>query len=66
MTGVRFLRVLGHRAARPAVVAVMDDHLVKWNPGPGWTCDCPTVGDTCDHVESVASMLDDRVLGDVQ
>lgn len=62
---VRFLRVNGIRSHQPAVVAILDGILVKWNRH-GWTCGCDdwALGDDCQHVDAVAALLDDRVLGD--
>lgn len=62
---VRFLRVLGTRSRTPAVVALVDGHLVKWNPGPGWVtaCDCDDL-DTCQHIDAVLDLLDPRVIGE--
>lgn len=59
---VRFLRVIGRRSEHPCVLAVVDEHLVRWERDE-WTCECDTEGDTCPHVETVATLLDDRVLG---
>lgn len=71
MTDVRFLRVNGIRSREPSVVAFVDGVRVKWNRRPGWLCDCEEWaegedGDSCAHVETVASLLDRRVLGDQQ
>lgn len=62
---VHFIRVLGQRSRTPAVVALVDGLLVKWNPGPGWLtdCDCPEDED-CQHVDAVLAHLDPRVLGE--
>lgn len=62
---VRFLRVLGQRSRTPAVVALVDGHLVKWHPGPGWVteCDCPE-GTDCEHIDAVLDHIDPRVMGD--
>jgi hypothetical protein len=66
---VKFIRVLGTRSRQPSVVAVVDGVRVKWNLNPGWSCDCEDWqlgddGDSCQHVDAVAELLDDRVLGD--
>lgn len=66
---VRFLRVAGVRSHQPSVVAIVDGIRVKWNLKPGWLCDCDEWnegedGETCEHVEAVAALLDPRVLGD--
>ncbi len=61
---VQFLRVVGVRSQRQrgAVVAVVDrDAVVKWDRRRGWSCTCPTPGDTCPHVNQVAELLDPRV-----
>lgn len=68
---IKFIRVLGRRAQQPGVVALVDGIRVKWNRKDGWLCDCETWidgddGDTCPHVEAVADLLDDRVLGDTE
>ena len=65
---VRFIRVTGIRSHQPAVVAIVDGIRVKWNPS-GWQCDCDTWqegtgDDSCEHVDAVLPLLDDRVLGD--
>ncbi len=58
---IQFLRVLGIRAQKPAVLAAADDHLVRWGV-KGWSCDCVDFElDWCDHVRAVAALLDDRV-----
>jgi hypothetical protein len=68
MTKVRFLRVLGIRSKTPArepiVMAIAEDQLVKFSRRDGWTCDCDLDGNECPHVDAVADLLDDRVLGD--
>ncbi|HSJ21378.1 MAG TPA: hypothetical protein VK964_12455 [Nocardioidaceae bacterium] len=65
---IRVLRVLGISAKVPAseplVIAIADDQLVKFSRRDGWTCDCHAEGDECPHVDAVADLLDDRVLGD--
>lgn len=65
---VRFLRVLGANAQvlKPGIVAVVDDHLVRWNGGD-WTtyCPCPE-GEACPHLDAVLALLDDRVLGEAR
>lgn len=48
----------------PLILAVAGEHLVKYSRRDGWTCDCDTEGDWCDHVDAVDDLLDDRVLGD--
>jgi hypothetical protein len=64
---VQFLRVLGIRSHTPAVVALVDGLLVKWNPGPGWVtdCDCPPAED-CQHIDAVLDHIDPRVMGGQQ
>jgi hypothetical protein len=68
---ISFLRIIGVRSTshQPAVVALVDGIRVKWNLGPGWSCDCDdwqdgTDGDSCQHVDGVVDLLDPRVLGD--
>lgn len=61
---IKFLRVNGIRAKDPVVLAIVDGNLVRWKQNRGWTCDCDTEGDECAHVDAVADLLDDRVLGD--
>ncbi len=65
---IRILRVTGTRSRQPdreaLILAVVDEHLVKFSRRDGWTCDCDTEGDWCDHVDAVDDLLDDRVLGD--
>lgn len=63
MNEVRFLRVLGIRSRRPTVLAVVGPSFVRWD-GRDWTCDCDLPdGASCEHVDLVVSMLDDRVCG---
>lgn len=65
---IRFLLVqtgTRHTPARvPLVIAVVDNHLVKFSRRDGWSCDCDTEGDECSHVDAAAELLDDKVLGD--
>lgn len=61
---VRFIHVTSLRggpASKQFVVALADDHLVKLSRRDGWTCNCDTEGDQCDHVDAVEALLDDRV-----
>lgn len=60
---VQFLRVLGMRSKDPTVLARAGDALVRWKLREGWTCDCDTPGETCDHVTAVAALVHPRVLG---
>ncbi len=62
---VAFLRILSHRTRQPVVLAVVEDeHLVRWQPRGGWTCDCPQPeGTSCEHVNRVAALLHPNVLG---
>lgn len=65
---VKFLRVIGVRSTshQPAIVALVDDHLVKWNGGDWITqCACPE-DEACRHLDAVLALLDDRVLGDAR
>lgn len=59
---IRILRVIGQRSRRPAVVALVDDYLVKWSPRDDWTCTCDeaTFLD-CPHIPAVEEVLDPRV-----
>lgn len=59
---VRFLRVSGVRSTDPVVLAIVEEYLVRWR-ADGWTCECAAEGDTCSHVDAVAGLLDERVLG---
>lgn len=63
MTGIKFLRVIGIRAHNPAVVATIENHLVKWNPPQPWTCDCLDPDDEydCEHIMTIQDMLDHKV-----
>ena len=65
---VKFLRVNGIRSHQPAVVAIVDNTRVKWHKN-GWACDCDAwttgaEGDSCQHVDAVAELLDPRVTGE--
>ncbi|WP_137120921.1 hypothetical protein [Segeticoccus rhizosphaerae] len=62
---IKFRRVLSVRAKSPGVVlATVDDQLVRWQPGEGWTCDCDEDQfPDCPHMPAVESLLDPRVLG---
>lgn len=66
---VRFLRVVtpnaGMALREPLVIAAVDDHLVKLNRRDGWTCDCPTEADHCEHVDAIDELIDDRVIGGI-
>ncbi|MFX0539552.1 hypothetical protein ACQBAT_07775 [Ornithinimicrobium sp. Y1847] len=61
---VAFLHVVGHRARRPGVLAIVERTFrVRWQRGE-WTCDCPAPdGATCEHVDSVLALLHPNVLG---
>ncbi len=59
---IKFLRVLGTRAQHPTVLAIADNHVVRWSPGDGWSCDCDEVEHpSCPHIPSVEDLLDPRV-----
>lgn len=61
---IQFLRVLGQRSQSPAVVAVADDHLVRWRPTAGWSCDCNEASSPgCPHIPAVGSLIDPKVTG---
>lgn len=62
---IKILAVHGIRSHIPVVLAAIDDHFVKWNKRDGWSCDCVIPDDelTCEHVDAMADMLDDKVLG---
>uniref|UniRef100_A0A5Q5BL49 SWIM-type domain-containing protein n=2 Tax=unclassified Mycobacterium TaxID=2642494 RepID=A0A5Q5BL49_MYCSS len=62
---IRILRVIGRRSHSPAVVALADDHLVKWSPRDDWTCSCDeaTFPD-CPHIPAIEEVLDPRVTGE--
>lgn len=61
---IRFLRVIGRRAHNPFVVALADDHLVKWCPRDDWTCSCDEATyPECPHIPAVENLLDPRVTG---
>ena len=70
MTQVRILRVLGIQSRQPdreaLIIAVVDNNLVRFSRRDGWTCRCNDVteDECCSHVDAVADLLDDRVLGD--
>lgn len=65
MPTIKILRVVGIRGKDPVVLAVVEGWLVRWQPDDGWTCECPEAL-VCPHVDPVADLLDDRVLGDDQ
>ena len=62
---IKILAVHGIRSHRPVVLAVIDGYRVRWSGPHGWECDCLTDRDdlTCDHVNAMADILDDKVLG---
>lgn len=45
----------------PLVIAVADDQLVKYSRRDGWTCDCDTAGEACEHVDAIDALIDSRV-----
>lgn len=62
---IKILRVIGRRAQTPVVVAVADDHLVKWSPRDDWTCSCDEATfPVCPHIPAIEDLLDDRVTGE--
>lgn len=60
---IKILRVVGKRANKPVVIAIVDNHLVKWSPRDQWSCDCDeaTYPD-CPHIPAIEELLDPRVL----
>lgn len=59
---IRFLRVMGTRSGTPRVLAIADEHPVRWAPNSGWSCTCDELSfPTCPHIPAVEALIDPRV-----